>query len=167
MATIFIIVAIWFFMKIDWCIGRDGITFYLLSNLQSLLGRTKALPYDFINFLFIKFAISHGRSKPLPYEGRVAEGNTSYAKRASRRQALHGTKSCFVSTKSIALPYNHPINCFGIREPSLIWGRGTTTRRVVFPTAGRNTILRQRRKYRFRLRSENDVALRQMMLCFA
>ena len=37
----------------------------------------------------------------------VTEGNTSYAKRASRRQALHGTKSCFVSTKSIALPYDH------------------------------------------------------------
>ena len=35
----------------------------------------------------------------------VTEGNTSYAKRASRRQALHGTKSCFVSTKSIAIPY--------------------------------------------------------------
>ena len=51
-------------------------------------------------------------------------------------------------------------------QPSL-GGRGTATRRVVFPTAGRNTILRQRRKYRFRLRSENDVALRQMMLCFA
>ena len=64
------------------------------------------------------------------------------------------------------LPYNLQINCFGIRKPSL-GGRGTTTRRVVFPTAGRNIILRQRRKYRFRLRSENDVALRQMMLCFA
>ena len=36
----------------------------------------------------------------------VTEGNTSYAKRTSRRQALHGTKSCFVSTKSNALPYD-------------------------------------------------------------
>ena len=56
-----------------------------------------------------------GGAKPLPYEVRVAEGDTSYAKRTSRRQALHGTKSCFVSTKSNALPYNLPINCFGIR----------------------------------------------------
>ena len=49
MATIFIIVAIWFFMKIDWCIGRDGITFYLLSNLQYLTGgRQAALPYKML-----------------------------------------------------------------------------------------------------------------------
>ena len=46
----------------------------------------------------------------------VTEGNTSHAKRASRRQALPGTKAGFASTKSIALPY-------GIREPSL-WGKG-------------------------------------------
>ena len=44
MATIFIIVAIWFFMKIDWCIGRDGITIYLLSNLQYLTGGLKPSP---------------------------------------------------------------------------------------------------------------------------
>ena len=35
----------------------------------------------------------------------VTEGNTSHAKRTSSCQALHGTKSCFVSTKSNARPY--------------------------------------------------------------
>ena len=54
MATIFIIVAIWFFMKIDWCIGRYGITFYLLSNLQYLTGGRKRTPLRY-HFLFIKF----------------------------------------------------------------------------------------------------------------
>ena len=44
---------------------------------------------------------------------------------------------------------------------------GVSTHWVVFLTEGRNIILRRRRKYNFRLRSENDVALRQMMLCFA
>ena len=69
-------------------------------------------PYDFIKTLYFIVAVNDyittslfGRSKPLPYEVRVTEGNTSYAKRTSCRQALHGTKSCFVSTKSIVLPY--------------------------------------------------------------
>ena len=88
-----------------------------------------ALPYGGYRVVFIKFARFFGTSRDrapqcenLPYEynislwfwyplymrrrhRNVAEGNTSYAKRTSRRRALHGTKSYFVSTKSIALPY--------------------------------------------------------------
>ena len=116
---------------------------------RNLLRKTKR---DNISLLFIKFAISHGRSTrsrlsprsvlllrrgvhrtpaPLPYgyniswqfgyslymrrrHRNVTEGNTSHAKRTSRCQALHGTKSCFVSTKSNALPYEWLIYIYQI-----------------------------------------------------
>ena len=79
---------------------RENIPFivYQICNISREV--VNALPYEYNISLQFGYPLYMRRR-----HRNVTEGNTSQVKRTSRCQSLHGTKSCFVSTKSIALPY--------------------------------------------------------------
>ena len=60
---------------------------FLFIKFTAFLGRSKPLPYDRINLLFIKFAISHGASRRS--EACEAVVNDDTVRRQSRRGTEH------------------------------------------------------------------------------